>query len=112
MKKLFILFCSMALSITLPEDVVGQAVVGNTESFIVQVKGVGCNEDVKSIAANIEKLEGVVKCKPLKRGATTRFEVEYESATTTMQQIYIAVEDTPGCKNPKSRPYKVKNKDG
>ncbi len=89
----------------------GQQSTDAFHSIVLQVKGVGCNEDVKSIAANVEKLWGVVKCKPLKRGATTKFEVDFDPGATSKQEIYTAVENTPGCKDPKQRPYKVKNKD-
>lgn len=110
MKTQVLIFSILFAFLVKPEMVVGQHSATEVEQVVLQVKGVGCNEDVKSIAANIAKLEGVVKCTPLKRGSTTKFEVDYDPELTSLSRIYAAIEDTPGCKNPNKRPYKVKNK--
>ncbi len=74
----------------------------------VKVKGVGCSADIKSISANVEKLDGVSSCKSIKKGATTTFEVVLLSSLVTEESIHAAIEGTGGCKNPNDRPYKVK----
>ena len=83
-------------------------ILEKTKTIEVKVKGVGCAEDIKSITANVEKLNGVSSCKTLKKGATTKFEVYMLESLFDEKAIYKAIEDTPGCKNPKDRPYKVK----
>ncbi len=80
----------------------------NSKTITVKVKGVGCGEDIKSIAANVEKLEGVSSCKTLKKGAITKFEIIMSPSLVTEKEIQDAIEDTAGCKNPADRPYKVK----
>ena len=74
----------------------------------VKVKGVGCAADLKSISANVERLKGVSTCKTLKKGSVSTFEVKYNPALVSKESIHFAIEDTPGCKNPNDRPYKVK----
>lgn len=78
------------------------------EIIEVKVKGVGCSADIKSITENVEKLEGVSRCKTLKKGATTKFQVYLLPSKVKKEEIYATIEDTPGCKNPNDRPYKVK----
>ena len=63
---------------------------------------------LKTISGNVEKLEGVSSCTAGKAGATSSFEVKFDPALVTEKQIYSAIEDTGGCKNPDDRPYKVK----
>lgn len=111
MKTIITILSCLTLTLFMPYEVNAQQTTASTQSFTVSVKGVGCNEDVKSIAANVEKLEGVLTCSPQKRGATTKFQVSFDPNKISKSQIYDAVEDTPGCTNPKARPYKVKNKD-
>ncbi|WP_235298467.1 heavy-metal-associated domain-containing protein [Portibacter marinus] len=79
------------------------------EIIEVKVKGVGCSADIKSISENVENLEGVSNCKVLKKGATTKFEVYLLPSKVSKERIYATIEDTPGCKNPNDRPYKVKD---
>lgn len=85
-----------------------QEEVSTSETFTVKVKGVTCGNDLKTIAANVEKLEGVAQCKPGKKGATSTFEVTMNPNLVCQEEIYAAIENTGGCKNPNDRPYKVK----
>ncbi|RZK38960.1 MAG: heavy-metal-associated domain-containing protein [Pedobacter sp.] len=74
----------------------------------VKVKGVTCKNDLKSIADNVEKLQGVSACKAEKAGPTTTFQVQFNPLLVSEKEIFAAIEATPGCENPKDRPYKVK----
>lgn len=78
------------------------------KSMTVKVTGVGCNTDVKTIGTQVEKLDGVNACTAAKRGAVTRFVVQYNPDVICEEDIYQAIEATPGCKNPNDRPYRVK----
>ncbi len=78
------------------------------KTVTIKVKGVTCSSDLKSIASNVEKLSGVIYCKPGKASATSTFEVKYNPAIATEKQLYQAIEDTGGCSDPNTRPYKVK----
>lgn len=84
------------------------AQVETSKTIAVKVKGVGCSKDIKSISANVEKLDGVSSCKTLKKGATTTFEVILSPSMVTEEAIHAAIEGTAGCQNPNDRPYKVK----
>jgi copper chaperone CopZ len=75
---------------------------------VIKVKGVTCAMDLKTIAANVEKLDGVSSCKPLKEGAVSTFQVAYNPSKISEKEIHAAVENTEGCENPADRPYKVK----
>ena len=79
-----------------------------TKTISVKVKGVGCSTDIKTISANVQKLNGVSSCKTLKKGATTTFEVKMNPSLITEKEIHAAIENTAGCKNPNDRPYRVK----
>ena len=74
----------------------------------VKVKGITCANDLKSIAANVEKLNGVNTCKANKTGPTTQFEIKFNPLVVSEKEIFAAIESTPGCQNPNDRPYKVK----
>lgn len=64
--------------------------------------------DLKTIAGNVEKLNGVISCKAGKQGPTTTFDVRYNPTLTSEKQIFAAIENTGGCSDPDARPYKVK----
>ena len=115
--KYFISFClSFGLLLSFSTTVSAQTTataVANTEvstvkSLTVKVTGVGCNTDVRTISTEVAKLDGVNSCEAAKRGAVTRFVVQFDAAVICEEDIYKAVEDTPGCKNPNDRPYRVK----
>lgn len=74
----------------------------------VKVKGITCSMDLKMIAANVEKLEGVSSCKTAKKGTTTTFKINMNAALVTEKEIHAAIENTGSCENPNERPYKVK----
>lgn len=80
----------------------------NLKTLSVKVKGVGCSTDCKTICSNVEKLKGVSSSTTVKKGATTTFEVKYDATLVTEEQIHAAIENTGGCTNPNTRPYKVK----
>lgn len=80
----------------------------NAVVIVIKVKGVTCAMDLKTIASNVEKLDGVSSCKPLKEGAVSTFQVAYNPLKISEKEIYAAVENTEGCENPTDRPYKVK----
>jgi len=74
----------------------------------VKVKGLTCGNDLKTIATNIENILGVSSCKPGKMGATSSFEIIFNTFKVTEKDIHTAIENTGGCENPNDRPYKVK----
>ncbi len=79
-----------------------------TKSIKAKVKGITCSTDLKMISANVEKLKGVNSCKDVKAGPTTTFEIAYNPALVTEEEIYAAIQNTGSCENPDERPYKVK----
>lgn len=74
----------------------------------IKVKGITCSKDVATISDNVKKMKGVSSCKLVKKGATSSFDVSFDSSLVSQEDIIKIIEDTPGCKNPKDRPYKVK----
>ncbi len=83
-------------------------VTETTKKITTKVKGITCSTDLKTISGNVAKLEGVSSCEVGKSGATSTFEIEYNPALITEEEIHAAIQNTSGCKNPNDRPYKVK----
>lgn len=99
----------LAVLICLVSDPAAQAQTTDT-AITVKVKGVGCATDIQMIQANVNKLKGVNTCETVKTGATTSFEVFFDPNIVQKAGIVEAIEDTPGCEDPDTRPYKVKDK--
>lgn len=74
----------------------------------VKVKGITCAADVEMLSGNIKKLNGIISCVPGKKGPVTTFKIQYQSSLVNIEEIHSAIENTEGCKDPKDRPYKVK----
>ena len=79
-----------------------------TTTSTIKVKGITCSKDLTMISDNIEKLKGVNSCKVAKKGATSKFKVQFNPALVTEKEIHAAIEGTGSCENPNERPYKVK----
>lgn len=111
--KIFI-SCIMAiamLSFTVPTTALAQLPTAGAQGAKIsqiKVKGITCASDVKTIASNIERMKGVISCKPGKQGTTTTFEVRFDNSVVTEKEIHATIENTAGCENPQDRPYKVK----
>ena len=73
----------------------------------VEVKGVGCMTDVKTISKNVVQLEGVKSCDLIEKDTLTSFTIKMNPDLVTEEVIHAQIQDTPGCKNPKDRPYTV-----
>ncbi|MHA7944048.1 hypothetical protein ACJOV8_013310 [Formosa sp. 3Alg 14/1] len=80
----------------------------STKTISPKVKGITCSSDLKTISANVQKLEGVNTCVPGKTGPTTQFEIAFNPALVSEQDIFTAIQNTAGCEDPNDRPYKVK----
>lgn len=107
--SIFIIIALTAFSHTsMAQSNTSQEYTGMTKTIEIKVKGVTCAMDLKTISANVEKLEGVESCKPGKKGATSTFNVTMNTALVSEKAIHAAIENTAGCKNPNDRPYKVK----
>lgn len=105
---LFTAFALDANAQTTPEKekpATGQA----TQTIKIKVSGITCSGDCKDIQESVEKLEGIKGTKRIgKPAATSTFEITFIPTLVTEKQIRQSVEDTPGCDDPKERPYKVK----
>ena len=77
----------------------------------IQVTGITCGGDLPIISERVKKEKGVADCKAVtKAAATSKFDVTYNPALITYQQIVNAVQDAPSCDFPKEKPYRVKKK--
>lgn len=75
----------------------------------VKVTGITCSEDLKMISGSVEKLSGVSSFKQVgKMSTTSTFEVKYDPAKVSYQEMVKAVEGTASCDYPDQKPYKVK----
>jgi copper chaperone CopZ len=111
MKHFKLLMLALVFIITNAQNISAQNVTQNSDTsqtIVVKVKGVTCAGDLKTIASNVEKVEGVTACKTGKMGATSSFEVKYNPKKANIKDIHSAIENTGGCENPNDRPYKVK----
>ena len=78
-------------------------------TITLKVKGVTCKNDLTTLSTNVQALNGVAECKALKGGAVSSFSITYNPALVTNKEIMAAFENTEGCSDPNSRPYKIKN---
>lgn len=106
--SIFTLLASTNTAFSQAEEVTQES--SKATASTIKVKGITCSSDLKTISTNVEKLNGVSSCKTLKDGATATFEVNYNPEVVSKEDIYAAIENTGGCKNPNDRPYKVKGK--
>ena len=80
-----------------------------TDSTItIKVKGITCNNDLKTLSDNVKELKGVSNCVPGKAGPTSVFKITYNPALVGTNEIYKVIENTGGCSDPNEKPYKVK----
>ncbi len=77
-------------------------------TITIKVKGVTCNNDLKTLSTNVKELQGVSECKPGKAGPVSVFKITYNPALVGKTEIFKAIENTGGCSDPNDRPYKVK----
>lgn len=105
--RLFIIITGIMLWAITPISIQAQTSTEVT-TITVKVTGVGCSNDIRTIGQQVERIEGVTTCEVEKRGATTRFAVTFDPKVASTDDIYAAIEDTPGCKNPNDRPYRVR----
>ena len=111
MKDIKLLMLALVFIITNAQNISAQNITQNSDTsqtIVVKVKGVTCAGDLKTIASNVEKVEGVTTCKTGKMGATSSFEVKYNPKKANIKDIHSAIENTGGCENPNDKPYKVK----
>jgi copper chaperone CopZ len=111
MKHIKLLMLAMIIIISNLENTAAKSIFQNSDSIqtiTIKVTGVTCAGDLKTIASNVEKVEGVSTCKTGKMGATSSFEVKYNPKKANIKDIHSAIENTGGCENPNDRPYKVK----
>ncbi len=80
----------------------------NDTTITIKVKGVTCNNDLKTLSTNVKELNGVSECKPGKAGPVSVFKITFNPAVVGTTEIYKAIENTGGCSDPNDRPYKVK----
>ncbi len=78
-------------------------------TITIKVKGVTCNNDLKTLSANVKELKGITECKSGKAGPVSEFQITFNPALVGKKEIFRAIEDTEGCTDPKDRPYKVKS---
>jgi copper chaperone CopZ len=109
-KSLILVFALMAAiaSTAFAQSTITNQQADSVITATVKVKGITCSADLKTIAANVEKLKGVKSCKPGKTGPTTTFEIKYNTELVSEKEVFAAIEATGGCKDPDDRPYKVK----
>ncbi len=107
-RSLFIAIMAIIISNSAFSQANNTSDTANATVKTIKVKGVTCANDLKTIAGNVEKLNGVISCKAEKPGPTTRFAVRYNAALVTEKEINAAIEATEGCDDPNERPYKVK----
>ena len=111
MKHIKLLMLAVLVITINTQNISAQNITQNSDTsqtIVVKVKGVTCAGDLKTIASNVEKVEGVSTCKTGKMGATSSFEIKYNPKKANIKDIHSAIENTSGCENPNDRPYKVK----
>lgn len=79
------------------------------QTIKLKVSGITCSGDCKDIQKEVNKLNGIIAFKLLgKPAASSTFEITFDPAVVSEKEIRNKIEDTPGCEDPKDKPYKVK----
>lgn len=99
-----VLFCAAISNKSLAQDI--KSVKDTT--ITIKVKGVTCGDDLKTLSNNVKVLKGVTDCKPGKAGAVSAFTISFNPELVDTKKIFQAIENTGGCSDPNSKPYKVK----
>lgn len=75
----------------------------------IKVRNLHCNNDMPTIKKQLLNQEGIeeVSFTPID-GDQSTFTISYHSSASSQPQIEQAIEATPGCDDPSSKPYKVK----
>ncbi len=75
----------------------------------VKVAGVTCGGDLPVICKYVEKESGILEIKSVgKVAAVSTFEVRYNPAQISFEQVVAKIEDSPSCDAPKKKPFRVK----
>lgn len=86
-----------------------QSVTTSDTTITIRVKGVTCKNDLVTLSDNVKDIKGVTDCKSVKAGPVSEFQITFKKALVGTKEIFSAIENTPGCSDPKDRPYKVKS---
>ena len=78
-------------------------------TITVKVSGVTCGGDLPVICKYVQAEKGILEIKSVgKPAAVSTFEVKYDPAVITFEQVVAKLEDSPSCDAPKTKPFKVK----
>jgi len=103
------IFAASASAQTSIEQTTTATQAQTVKTIKLKVAGITCSGDCKDIQKVVSDMNGVKACKQVgKPSATSVFEVSFNPAVISEKEIRSAVEATPGCEDPKDRPYKVK----
>ena len=89
-------------------NVMAQA-ADSLKTATIKVANLHCNNDMPTIKKQLLNQEGVEEISFTDiQGDKSVFTISYHTSATSEAQIEKAIESTPGCDDPDSRPYKVK----
>lgn len=105
---ILLVLATTTMSAAQSKEETAQAATTTSKTILTKVKGITCATDLKTISANIKKLDGVTTCDTGKVGPTTTFKIAFNPTLVTEKDIHFAIQNTGGCKDPNEKPYKVK----
>ena len=86
-----------------------QETAAKDTTITVKVAGVTCGGDLPVICKYVEKETGILEIKSVgKVAAVSTFEVKYDPAKISFEQVVAKIEDSPSCDAPKKKPFRVK----
>jgi len=95
--------------IVLGSSAAAQETAVKDTTITVQVAGVTCGGDLPVICKYVEKEAGILEIKSVgKVAAVSKFEVRYDPAKISFEQVVAKIEDSPSCDAPKKKPFRVK----
>ena len=104
---MFITFCFAFINRSAAQT----TTVSKDTTIIFEVSGITCGGDLSIICKRVQAEKGITEIKAIsKAAATTKFQVTYNPALLTYQQVVAAVQDAPSCDFPNEKPYKVKKR--
>lgn len=104
-----IIACIAAVIMTLCAMPQASAQTDSVKKAVIKVTNLHCGNDMPTIKKQLLNREGIdeVAFTDIVR-ETSVFTITYHTSATTQEQIEQAIEQTPGCDDKGTTPYKVK----
>ncbi|RAI99736.1 copper chaperone CopZ [Chitinophaga skermanii] len=105
---LFFLFAIVCFVVT-PRVASAQSNNNEPKKVEINITNLTCDGDMPTIKKQLVNLDGIEAVEFTKRKSNiSKFTVQFDETVISLEQIYKAIETTPGCDDKSTTPYRVK----